>query len=113
MLSSTQAGPGRTVKQEQEEISRNHVQTFICLSVVFSLPVDREHADHVVFTAAERMHHTMAPQINGSFPFQGAWNGIGIEWAQKGERVCCSNVGKIPTNLKEEQKKSYSRKTPL
>ena len=33
MLSSTQAGPGRTVKQEQEEISRNHVQTFTCLSV--------------------------------------------------------------------------------
>ena len=33
LLSRTQAGPGRTVKQEQEEISRNHVQTFICLSV--------------------------------------------------------------------------------
>ena len=28
-----QAGPGRTVKQEQEEISRNHVQTFISPSV--------------------------------------------------------------------------------
>ena len=27
-LSRTQAGPGRTVKQEQEEISHNHVQTF-------------------------------------------------------------------------------------
>ena len=26
-------GPGRTVKQEQEEISRNHVQTFISSSV--------------------------------------------------------------------------------
>ena len=33
LLHRTQAGPGRTVKQEQEEISRNHVQTFICLSV--------------------------------------------------------------------------------
>ena len=33
LLSSTQAGPGRTVKQEQEEISRNHVQTFISPSV--------------------------------------------------------------------------------
>ena len=32
-LSRTQAGPGRTVKQEQEEISRNHVQTFISPSV--------------------------------------------------------------------------------
>ena len=32
LLSRTQAGPGRTVKQEQEEISRNHVQIFICLS---------------------------------------------------------------------------------
>ena len=28
LLSRTQAGPGRTVKQEQEEASRNHVQTF-------------------------------------------------------------------------------------
>ena len=33
LLSRTQAGPGRTVKQEQEEISRNHLQTFIYLSV--------------------------------------------------------------------------------
>ena len=32
-LSRTQAGPGRTVKQEQEEISPNHVQTFILPSV--------------------------------------------------------------------------------
>ena len=28
LLSRTQAGPGRTVKQEQEEVSRNHVQAF-------------------------------------------------------------------------------------
>ena len=28
LLSNSQAGPGRTVKQEQEEISRNYVQTF-------------------------------------------------------------------------------------
>ena len=28
LLSNSQAGPGRTVKQEHEEISRNHVQTF-------------------------------------------------------------------------------------
>ena len=33
LLSRTQVGPGRTVKQEQEEISHNHVQTFIYLSV--------------------------------------------------------------------------------
>ena len=33
LLSRTQAGPGRTVEQEQEDISRNHVQTFIYLSV--------------------------------------------------------------------------------
>ena len=29
LLSNSQAGLGRTVKQEQEEISRNHVQAFI------------------------------------------------------------------------------------
>ena len=28
LLSNSQAGPGETAKQEQEEISRNHVQTF-------------------------------------------------------------------------------------
>ena len=28
LLSNNQAGPGRTVKQEQDEISRNHVQAF-------------------------------------------------------------------------------------
>ena len=34
LLSNSQSGPGRTVKQEQEEISRNHVQAFIPGSVV-------------------------------------------------------------------------------
>ena len=33
LLSRTQAGPGRTVKKEQDEIYRNHVQTFIFPSV--------------------------------------------------------------------------------
>ena len=33
LLSRTQAEPGRTVEHEQEEISPNHVQTFIYLSV--------------------------------------------------------------------------------
>ena len=28
LLSNSQAGPGRTVKQEQEEISRNHEHAF-------------------------------------------------------------------------------------
>ena len=34
LLSSTQAGPGRKVKQEQEEISRNHLPSFEPISVV-------------------------------------------------------------------------------
>ena len=34
LLSRTQARPGTTVKQEQEEIPCNHVQTFIYLSVL-------------------------------------------------------------------------------
>ena len=33
LLSNSQAGPGRTVKQEQEDISRNHAQAFIPGSV--------------------------------------------------------------------------------
>ena len=35
LLSRTQAGPGRTVKQEQEEISPNHVQRINLISVTF------------------------------------------------------------------------------
>ena len=33
LFSRTQAGPGRTVKQEQEEISPNHVQRIYLISV--------------------------------------------------------------------------------
>ena len=33
LLSNSLAGPGRKVKQEQEEISRNHVQAFFPGSV--------------------------------------------------------------------------------
>ena len=33
LLSNSQAGQGRKVKQEQEDISCNHVQIFICLSI--------------------------------------------------------------------------------
>ena len=33
LLSNSQAGPGRTVKQEQEDISCNHVQAFVLRSV--------------------------------------------------------------------------------
>ena len=33
LLSRTQAGPGRTVKQEQEEISPDHVQRLDLISV--------------------------------------------------------------------------------
>ena len=33
LLSSTQAGPGRKVKQEQDEISRNHVPRLFLSSV--------------------------------------------------------------------------------
>ena len=38
LLSRSQAGPGRTVKQE--EISRNHVQSFIFSSVILKLVAD-------------------------------------------------------------------------
>ena len=37
LLSRTQAGPGRTVKQEQEETSQNHVQRINLISVVSDL----------------------------------------------------------------------------
>ena len=44
LLSNSQAGPGRTVKQEKEEISRNHIQAFIPGSV--HIPWN---ADNIVF----------------------------------------------------------------
>ena len=37
LLSRTQAGPGRTVKQEQKEMSHNHVQTYLPLCTHCSL----------------------------------------------------------------------------
>ena len=40
LLSRTQAGPDRTVKQEQEEISINNIQTFIRLTVQQSTNFD-------------------------------------------------------------------------
>ena len=44
LLSNSQAGPGRTVKQEQEEISCNHVQAFIPGSVQIQIdPTDPTH----------------------------------------------------------------------
>ena len=48
LLSRTQAEPGRTGKQEQEEISRNHVQTFICVSVVHELIIRSEEGNKVI-----------------------------------------------------------------
>ena len=44
LLSSTQAGPGRKVKQEQEEISRNHVPRLFLGSVctMSNNPLPRE-----------------------------------------------------------------------
>ena len=36
LLSRTQAGPGRSVKKEQEEISPNHVQRINLISVLIS-----------------------------------------------------------------------------
>ena len=33
LLSRTQAGPGRAIKEEQEENSRNHIQTLFLISV--------------------------------------------------------------------------------
>ena len=37
LLTSTKAGPGRKVKQEQEGICRNHVQTFYPIYVYYTI----------------------------------------------------------------------------
>ena len=44
LLSRTQAGLGRTVKQEQEEISPNRVQRFNLISVVLFLNPNEEYS---------------------------------------------------------------------
>ena len=56
LLSRTQAGPGRTVKQEQEEISRNHIQTFIYLSVL-----------RCTFVFRPLLSYTFPPPLCGKF----------------------------------------------
>ena len=49
LLSRTQAGSGRTVKQEEEGISRNHVQTFFGCSVFHPLSTDDAICDRFFF----------------------------------------------------------------
>ena len=48
LLSNSQAGPGRKVKQEQEEISRNHVQAFIPDSVQPDIPARARSLSYVL-----------------------------------------------------------------
>ena len=42
LLSNTQAGPGRKVKQEQEEISRNHIPRLVLGSVGIAQKYEKE-----------------------------------------------------------------------
>ena len=58
LLSRTQAGPGRTVKQEQEEISPNHVQTFSGCSVCIDFHTGDTEIHHVVEVKLIRMQHS-------------------------------------------------------
>ena len=37
LLRRTQAGPGRAIKQEQEQNSRNHLQAFLLISVYLDI----------------------------------------------------------------------------
>ena len=46
LLSRTQARPGKTVKQEQEELSCNHIQTFISPSVLTKHVADDPGDEH-------------------------------------------------------------------
>ena len=57
LLSRTQAGPGRTGKQEQEETSRNHVQTFSGCSVCEWFQKPLAHYGFVFVHAADPVHH--------------------------------------------------------
>ena len=66
LLSRTKAGPGRTVKQEQEEISRNHVQTFICHSVCGGPSHSHPMKQTIILNLFVNLH---APPFLPSFPF--------------------------------------------
>ena len=84
LLSRTQAGPGRTVKQEQEEISRNHIQTFISPSVS---PAMKNHSSvmplllSIVLIAAQAKRITFKPEI----PQSSHWRkcGYGADFAAR------------------------------
>ena len=55
LLSNSQAGPGRTANQEQEEISRNHVQAFFrTLYVTFFLPCAQQQNNKMAKAAVVR-----------------------------------------------------------
>ena len=56
----TQAGPGKTVKQGQEEISRNHVQTFISPSVELA----DESENSLSFTFVHMRHVSTFVQVS-------------------------------------------------
>ena len=53
LLSNCQAGPDITVKQEQEESSHNHVQTFIYLSVHVPSDIHLPAYDHKKYIAPQ------------------------------------------------------------
>ena len=62
LLSRTQAGPGRTVKQEQEEISRNHVHTFSGCSVLSEARDSPKHLERLVCLSMKTLALMMFPK---------------------------------------------------
>ena len=56
LLSNSQAGRGRTVKQEHEEISCNHVQAFILGSVLILCKGSAKEIHGLLFYSANFIH---------------------------------------------------------
>ena len=97
LLSNSQAGPGRRVKQEQEEISRNHVQAFIPGSV-FS-EVHKSHKCKSCQTCniiCSIVHHLPVFVPSSATEPALTWPGSKIKWYKDQSRFCTARTEQKP-----------------
>ena len=67
----TQAEPGRTIKQEQEETSRNHVQAFIPGPLFDSLEIHSESFQSKTMSLQEGFSYKVSVVFHGGMPQYG------------------------------------------
>ena len=89
LLSDNRAGQGRTVKQEQEEIFHNHVQTFIlgsALVLTFQVEASKEQRD------STGLHGTSGPQFNSCVKI---WHSLDYIYGQTHAHLQIATLGSL------------------